>query len=125
MKHYLSVSLEPIQEHDNWRELALQWARRKSCSHAFITSADHFLMENSIRKLISLDKVVISPLLNAPFGNYSNVHGVLGDDFVYREEIESIRASAQASYISKLLGLFPIWSVSDQLEAKGFFLFDV
>uniref|UniRef100_A0A914DW51 Glycosyltransferase 25 family member n=1 Tax=Acrobeloides nanus TaxID=290746 RepID=A0A914DW51_9BILA len=90
-KHYLSVSLELTSSDQNWKETALQWSRRKSCSHAFITTADHFLMENSLRKLIALDKVVVSPLLNAPFGNYSNVHGVLDDDYVYRVEMESIR----------------------------------
>lgn len=78
---------------DNWREDALTLSRRKFCQYALITNLDFFLIENSLKKLIQLNHIVVSPLLNSPFSNnyYSNVYGLLNDDFVTRKVMLSQR----------------------------------
>lgn len=48
-------------------------------------------MKNKFKKLINLKAVIVSPLLNAPFGNYSNVHYLLDVSFVSRQKIGSVR----------------------------------
>uniref|UniRef100_A0A915CSU5 Glycosyltransferase 25 family member n=1 Tax=Ditylenchus dipsaci TaxID=166011 RepID=A0A915CSU5_9BILA len=88
---YLSTALKQVDR--NWREEALVNARRKSCAYAFLMDSDNLLMQNSLKQLIDLDKnnVVVSPLLNAPFGSHSNVHGLLGEEFSLRKQVESVR----------------------------------
>jgi len=80
-------------EENNWREKALQEARSRNCAYLFLTNSDELLMEFSLKQLIELKLVVVSPLMNPPLGSGgpSNVHGLLGNDFVFREKIELIR----------------------------------
>uniref|UniRef100_A0AC34FP20 Uncharacterized protein n=1 Tax=Panagrolaimus sp. ES5 TaxID=591445 RepID=A0AC34FP20_9BILA len=73
----------------NWMEFSLQWSKSQSCNYLFITTPDNLLMENSLKKLISLKLIAVSPLLNGPFGKYSNVYKLLESDFIERERIES------------------------------------
>uniref|UniRef100_A0A914HCF8 Glycosyltransferase 25 family member n=1 Tax=Globodera rostochiensis TaxID=31243 RepID=A0A914HCF8_GLORO len=67
---------------ENWREEALLFGRSKSCGFVLIMDSDCFLLRDSLRQLISLDKLAVSPLLVSPCGGQSNVHGLLGDEFV-------------------------------------------
>uniref|UniRef100_A0A914Z6R7 Glycosyl transferase family 25 domain-containing protein n=1 Tax=Panagrolaimus superbus TaxID=310955 RepID=A0A914Z6R7_9BILA len=73
----------------NWMEFCLQWSKSQSCNYLFITSPDNLLMENSLKKLINLKFIAVSPLLNGPFGKYSNVYKLLESDFIERERVES------------------------------------
>lgn len=79
---FLSASVHNVDI--NWREKALGLSRQKSCKYALIMESNAFLMQNSLKKLMELDKVVVAPLLNSPFGLHSNVYGLLDDDFVMR-----------------------------------------
>lgn len=82
---YLSAKIQYILK--NWREEALIFGRQKACSFILFTTSDAFLMKHSLKQLIGLNSVVISPLLNAPFGKYSNVYNLLSEDFVFRQKI--------------------------------------
>uniref|UniRef100_A0A7E4ZZN9 ZP domain-containing protein n=1 Tax=Panagrellus redivivus TaxID=6233 RepID=A0A7E4ZZN9_PANRE len=85
-----------LEDRVNWREVSLQWARAKSCDYALISSADDFLMSNTIKKLIDLKFVAVSPLLNGPFNGFSNVHGLLDKFYYERTKV----GSQQAYYIN-------------------------
>jgi len=86
-KLYLSTAV--LENRKNTREEALQWARMKNCDFAFITIPDDLLMANILKKLIDLKFIVVSPLLNGPFGSHSNVHGLLDSGFVDRIKVGS------------------------------------
>ncbi|KAI1729339.1 glycosyltransferase family 25 (LPS biosynthesis protein) domain-containing protein [Ditylenchus destructor] len=86
---YLTTAVKTSSS--NWREDALTYSRSKSCAYALIMDSDAFLMKDSLKQLIDLNKVVVSPLLNAPFGEYSNVHNLLDEDFVSRKQLSSTR----------------------------------
>lgn len=81
---FRSASLKVIDR--NWREEALIFSRQHSCNYALITDSDCFILPDTLKRLIDLNLVVVSPLLNAPFGRHSNVDGLLEDDFVFRKE---------------------------------------
>uniref|UniRef100_A0A914PXS2 Glycosyl transferase family 25 domain-containing protein n=1 Tax=Panagrolaimus davidi TaxID=227884 RepID=A0A914PXS2_9BILA len=73
----------------NWMEFSLQNSKTQKCSYLFITTPEILVMENTLKKLISLKFVAVSPLMNGPFGKYSNVYKLLEADFIDREKIES------------------------------------
>uniref|UniRef100_A0AC35FDN4 Uncharacterized protein n=1 Tax=Panagrolaimus sp. PS1159 TaxID=55785 RepID=A0AC35FDN4_9BILA len=73
----------------NWMEFSLQNSKTQKCSYLFITTPEILIMENTLKKLISLKFVAVSPLMNGPFGKYSNVYKLLEADFIDREKIES------------------------------------
>ncbi|KAL3090259.1 hypothetical protein niasHS_006711 [Heterodera schachtii] len=76
---------------DNWREESLLFGRSNFCTFLLILDSDCFLLRDSIRQLISLDKLVVSPLLISPFGGQSNAHGLLGEKFVQGQKRENVQ----------------------------------
>lgn len=84
-KLFLSTGIKNADEH--WMEFSLGWARTQACEYFFLTDGDNFLMENSLKKLISLNQIAVSPLMNGPFGRYSNVYELLDSDFIERKKV--------------------------------------
>uniref|UniRef100_F1L0H0 Glycosyltransferase 25 family member n=1 Tax=Ascaris suum TaxID=6253 RepID=F1L0H0_ASCSU len=85
---YRSVRL--VEETDNWREEALMLSRLSSVRYAFIFRGDHFLWDSRIlQHLIAKKKVVVCPLLNAPFGGDSNIF--ISQEFNSRGEIATLK----------------------------------
>jgi hypothetical protein len=76
----------------NWREKALAFGRRQRCSFLLIMDTDAYLFRDTLRHLISLDKIVVSPLLYSPFETYTNAEDLkLSGDFTRRKTLNFIR----------------------------------
>lgn len=88
---YISTSIHYIVK--NWHDESLIFGRKKKCSSILITTSDAFILKHSLKQLMDLKAVVVSPLLNAPFGSFSNVYNLLGEDFVYRQKIGFIKVN--------------------------------
>lgn len=85
-------SIRVTSNDGNWWESALTYSRQKHCDFAFLGHTDSFLHSDSLRQLISLNKIVVSPLMNSSFGVYSNAEGLeLKESFLQRDELDFIR----------------------------------
>jgi hypothetical protein len=89
---YRSIESTAIYKHENWREEAIVFGRRKSCAFVLLADTGTFLLRDSLRQMTSLDKIVVSPLLHSPIGTYSNAQALMLDEqFLHRNKLGFIR----------------------------------
>jgi hypothetical protein len=80
------------EETADWREEALKFGRAKHCDFVLLVGTDSLLLRDTLRHLISLEKVVVTPLLHSPFGTYSNAQELkLQEEFTQREKLSFVR----------------------------------